>query len=143
MGWGFDVDLGFLSQAAGRIGEAMTLAREMERRSGELGGCVSRLGAPALQEAASGFLERWEHGVLLVRDDTSKVGDALRASAEVYADVESGVVESIGDMVRGVDTVGDAVGDAAGTAGEAVGDAVDAAGDAVGGAVDSIRDVLG
>lgn len=88
MSWGFDVDLGFLKGAAGQVGEAVTLAREMERRSDELAGYVAKAGAPAVQEAATAFLERWEYGITLVRDDTSKIGDALRASAEVYADVD-------------------------------------------------------
>ncbi|MQA86272.1 MAG: hypothetical protein GEV03_16965 [Streptosporangiales bacterium] len=140
MSWGFDVDLGFVTDTAGQLGEAVTLAREMRQRADALEGQVAAAGSPAVQQAATTFLQRWGYGVRLIDDDTSWAADGLRACAEVYADVEQGVVTSM-------DTVAAAVSDGAEAAGEAVSDGAKAVGDAVGdtvrGGVDAIGDVLG
>ncbi|MQA84488.1 MAG: hypothetical protein GEV03_07660 [Streptosporangiales bacterium] len=102
MSWGFDADLGLLADTAGEVGEAVTLARQMQQRADALRGEVATLGAPPVQQAARGFLERWGYGVRLIDDDTSWAADGLRACAEVYADVEQGVVDAMGSLASGL-----------------------------------------
>lgn len=112
MSGGFEVAVGFVAHTADRVGEATTLARQMQRREGELGGRLAAVGSPAAQQAVQEFLDRWGYGAGLLAADAGEMADALRACAETYVAVERGVAEEMGHLAGlladGVDAVRDA-----------------------------------
>jgi uncharacterized protein YukE len=78
----FRVDVASLRALSGRLRGA---ADELGAALGELSGAsAGRLGAASLDEACQDFERQWQHGLSLIRDNVTKVGAGLDATAAAY-----------------------------------------------------------
>lgn len=68
---------------------AMSVAREVAGRRGELLAEAAATGVPGVAEAAEDFLQAWSLGLALVAGEGDRIGRALRAVAANYTVTEA------------------------------------------------------
>ena len=76
-------------------------ADELGAALGDLAGATpGQLGSASLDEACDGFRQRWQHGVSLIRDNVTRAGAGLDATADAYQQHEQDVAQLFGAILK-------------------------------------------
>jgi uncharacterized protein YukE len=93
----FSVDVASLRALSGRLRAG---ADELSAVLGELSGVTpGQLGTASLDEACQEFQEKWQHGMSLMRENVTRVGAGLDATAATYQQHEQQLSQLFGSLV--------------------------------------------